>query len=242
MDYLPAVRDAPTGSPRRLTRVTRQPAKARISDRVYEELLSAVRDLRLKPGALLSETELSGQLGVSRTPLREAITRLVDHGLVKVVAQVGTSVALIDLAAAEEACFIRGALETAAFRQACTASQRDVSGLREILLRQERAVAEGDSEAFFIADEELHQEIHRLSGYPGVWSVIVGSKLQLDRLRRLYLPEAITTRALVEEHIRIVDLLERGDAEAGGHLIMEHSRHILSIAPDIRAKHPDYFT
>jgi DNA-binding GntR family transcriptional regulator len=212
-----------------------------MSDRVYEELTSAIRDLRLEPGAVLSETDLSVRLGVSRTPLRETISRLVDQGLLRVVPQVGTSVALIDMAAVEEACFIRSALETAAFRDASSADALDVSGLRAILGRQEDAVASGDVDAFFLADEDLHQEVFRLGGHPGVWSVVQRSKLQLDRLRRLILPEAITTRDLINEHIRIVDLLEARDVDEGVEVIRRHSRHVLRQAADVRTTHPDYF-
>ncbi len=63
----------------------------RTSDRVYAEIAAAVRDLRLPPGQALSETELAERLGVSRTPIREAIARLVDSGLVSVMPQVGTA-------------------------------------------------------------------------------------------------------------------------------------------------------
>lgn len=65
-------------SPPALAAVGRTGMRQRTSDRVYAELLSAILDLRLAPGASLSETELADQLGVSRTPLREAIARLVE--------------------------------------------------------------------------------------------------------------------------------------------------------------------
>ncbi|WP_433191922.1 GntR family transcriptional regulator [Nocardia sp. CA-107356] len=224
-----------------LRRVDRIPARQRISDRVHDELASAIRDLRLEPGALLSETELSVQLGVSRTPLREAIFRLVDQGLLSVVSQVRTSVALIDLAEVREACFIRRTLETAAFREACE-SGGDIGELRRILLRQEQAVADRDVDAFFVSDEDLHQEIFRLGGYPGVWNVIRRSKLQLDRLRRLTYSETVISRDVIDEHIRIVDLLENRDVEAGMHLIAEHSRHVLDQAARVQSEHPGYFT
>lgn len=222
--------------------VSRTPSRDRISDRVTEELSSAIRDLRLKPGAPLSETELSQQLGVSRTPLREAISKLVDRGVLTVVSQVGTRVALIDLAEVEEACFIRCALETAAFKVACEVGRLETQGLRRILLRQERAVADGDVESFFASDEDLHQEIFRLGKHPGAWNVVRGSKLQLDRLRWLILPDAIATRDLIDEHTRIVDLLEAGDVVSGVSLISEHSRHVLDQAPRVRSEYPDYFT
>jgi DNA-binding GntR family transcriptional regulator len=212
-----------------------------VSDRVHAELLSAIRDLRLAPGAVLSETELSVRLGVSRTPLRETISRLVDQGLLRVVSQVGTSVALIDMAAVEEACFIRSALETAAFQDACSADDLDVTGLRRILARQEDAVAGGAADAFFDADEDLHQEVFRLGGHPGAWTVVQRSKVELDRLRRLILPEAMTTRDLVEEHTRIVDLLAARDADRGVEVIRRHARHVLRQAADVRTRHPDFF-
>jgi DNA-binding GntR family transcriptional regulator len=227
--------------PHTISPVHRSAARERISDRVYDELVSAIREMRLEPGALLSETELSTQLGVSRTPVRDAISRLVDIRLLEVVPQVGTSVALIELAAVEEACFIRSALESAAFEKACSDPQRDVSTLRAIVARQDKALSEEDGNAFFQSDESLHQEIFRLSGYAGAWNVVLRSKLQLDRLRRLILPEVLTTRSLVEEHSHLVDLLEQGDIDGGRALIHTHSRHVLLQAPQIRAEHPHFF-
>ncbi len=212
-----------------------------MSDRVYEELISAIRELRLKPGAVLSESDLSVRLGVSRTPVRETISRLVDHGLLRVVSQVGTRVALIDMAAVEEACLIRSALESAAFRDACSFAELDVTGLRGILVRQEHAGAGGNVDAFFEADEDLHQEVFRLGGHPGVWSVLQRSKLHLDRLRRLILPEAMASRALIDEHARIVDLLEARDVGEGLEVIRRHSRHVLSQAAAVRSAYPHYF-
>lgn len=229
-------------APPQIARLAPLPAKGRISDRVYEQLTAAIRELIFKPDAVLSETDLSLRLGVSRTPLREAISRLADQGLVTVVPQVGTRVALIDMVAVEEACFVRSSLESAAFRKICAHEKRDVTRLREILLRQEDAVLTEDAEAFFLTDEELHQEIFRLSGYEGAWNVVLRSKLHLDRLRRLILPEVITSRTLVEEHTRIVDLLESGDADAGAELIHAHAQHVINQAPHIRSAFPDYFS
>lgn len=222
--------------------VERGRARERISDRVHHELESAIRELRLAPGALLSETELAVQLGVSRTPVREALSRLVDQRLVTVFAQVGTTVSLIDPAEVAEGCFIRSALETAAFRRACAAEQRDVTGLHQILARQERALSEQDGNAFFESDEALHQEVFRLAGYPTVWDLVRGSKSQLDRLRRLHLPEALASREVLDEHVRIVALLQVGDPDAGAELVEQHAFRILTMVSSTRADHPEYFT
>lgn len=208
---------------------------------MHRELESAIRELRLAPGSLLSETELSVQLGVSRTPLREALSRLVDQRLVTVVAQVGTAVSYINVDQVREACFIRSALETAAFRRACEAQPPSVGLLRQILERQERALLEQDHDAFFTSDEALHREVFRLAGYPTAWDLVRGSKSQLDRLRRVHLPEVLASRQIIDEHIRIVDLLEVGDAVAGAELVEHHAFQILGLVSRLRAERPEYF-
>jgi DNA-binding GntR family transcriptional regulator len=128
-----------------LSPVVRAGTGSRMSDRVFAELAAAIRDLRLPPGRLLSESELALELRVSRTPLREAIARLADAGLVQVLPQIGTLVARIRMTDVEEARFVRESLETAAFEAACQFPTRDVSALRVILNTQEHAAAAGET-------------------------------------------------------------------------------------------------
>jgi GntR family transcriptional regulator, rspAB operon transcriptional repressor len=225
-----------------LAPVGRVRTQTRASDRVYSELVAAIRDLRLPPGASLSETELAEKLHVSRTPLREAIARLVENGLVSVVPQVGTRVELIRLHDVEEARFVRENLELAAFEAACLKAERDVRVLRGLLEEQERSHRLNDLDGFFAADEALHAQIFALSGYPGAWQAVQRMKLQLDRLRRLSLPEASTVRVLIDEHTAIVDALEAGDVSVGRQHISRHARRVLDHGPTLRAKYPDYFT
>jgi DNA-binding GntR family transcriptional regulator len=217
-------------------------ARIRTSDRVYDELVSAIRSLRIPPGASLSETELSEQLQVSRTPLREAIVRLVDNGLVSVIPQVGTTVELIGLRDVEAARFVRESLELSAFAIACADPARDVSVMRDLLAEQERCHARDDVDAFFEADEALHEQILVLSGYPGIWAAMQPLKLQLDRLRRLSLPDRDTVRALIDEHTVIVDALEQGDVATGSRQITDHIGRVRRYAPMLREQHPDFFT
>jgi DNA-binding GntR family transcriptional regulator len=214
----------------------------RTSDRVYDELVSAIRDLRIPPGASLPETEVAEQLHVSRTPLREAIARLVDNGLVSVIPQVGTRVQLISLNDVAQAQFIRESLELAAFAEACGGPSRDVRALQALLSEQEHSHAQRDTAAFFAADEALHEEIFTISGYPAAWRVMQPMKLQLDRLRRLSLPDPSTVGALIDEHRAIVDALEAGDRRRGSGQIRKHVRRVLDYGPALRAQHPDYFT
>ncbi|GAA5187614.1 GntR family transcriptional regulator [Rugosimonospora acidiphila] len=232
----------PVDSTPTLSPVIRGRVATRTSDRVYDELVSAIRELRLAPGASLSETDLAERLHVSRTPVREALARLADAGLVHVVPQVGTRVGLIGLREVDEARFVRESLEVAAFEVACADRAPDVSALRDLLEQQEHSYQTENYNAFFAADEALHSKIFTLSGYPGAWQTLQRTKIQLDRLRRLALPDLSAVRVLIDEHRSIVDALEAADAVAGRALISRHARRAIELAPSLRAKYPDYFT
>lgn len=225
-----------------LSPITRDRTRTRTSDRVYDELVSAIRKLRIAPGASLSETDLAERLHVSRTPVREAIARLADAGLVHVVPQVGTQVGLIRLRDVEEARFVRESLEVSAFEAACGSPALDVGALRDLLEQQEHSYRTEDYEAFFQADEALHSEIFAISGHPGAWQAVQRMKLQLDRLRRLAQPDTATMRGLIDEHRLIVDALENRDIAGGRSLISRHARRALERVPVLRAQYPDYFT
>ena len=225
-----------------LSPVVRERVRARTSDRVYDELVSAIRDLRLPPGASLSETDLSARLQVSRTPLREAIARLVENGLVSVVPQVGTRVEKIRLADVEQAQFVRENLELAAFAAACKRPDRDIAGLRAIIARQENAERTADVDAFFAADEAFHGLIFSTSGYPGAWQAIQSMKLQLDRLRRLSVPDTSAVAELIAEHAAIADALAAGDIRRGKALVSRHARRVLDYGPQLLRTQPELFT
>jgi DNA-binding GntR family transcriptional regulator len=221
--------------------VQRGGTATRASDRVYETLATAIRNLSLPPGASLSEADLAVSLQVSRTPLREAIARLVDAGLVQVVPQVGTRVALIRLSDVEEARFVRESLELAAFEIACSDPERVVTPLRRLIARQEEAADDRDPDGFFAADEAMHEQIFVLSGHPGAWQAVQRMKVQLDRLRRLSLPDPATLQELIAEHRLIVGALEQGLVEEGRGHIRSHARRVLLHAPGLRQKYPEFF-
>lgn len=216
--------------------------RRRMSDRVYDELVAAIRDLRVAPGALISETELSRQLNVSRTPLREAISRLADAGLVEVTPQVGTHVSLISLAEVEQATFIRESLESSAFERALANGPVAVRQLRRLITLQRSALDSANGELFFNADESIHEEIFRLAGFPRVWEVVKRSKVQLDRARRLILPEVVRSELIFDEHVQLVDALEAGNLELGRQIVSTHSRRVLEQTPQLLELYPSHFT
>ncbi|MFF2494007.1 GntR family transcriptional regulator [Agromyces sp. NPDC058064] len=217
-------------------------SRYRISDAVFTALSESIRSLRLPPGSPISEPGIAASLQVSRSPVREAITRLVDLGLVIVVPQVGSQIAPISIREVEEAVFIRRALETSAFQQAIARGAPDTTEMRGHLDANLAAAAAGDPEAFFETDELLHQSVFRLAGVPRLWEVLRGTKLQLDRLRRLNLEASIEDHDLLGEHGELVEALSSRDAAAGVQVIDRHATRVLTDATRLRAEHPDFFT
>lgn len=214
-----------------------------LSAQVYDWLYEAIVSVRLEPARRLSENELAARLRVSRTPVRDALYRLAEEGLVDVFPQQGTFVARIDRQGLADAQFVREALERAAFRDAVRgAGPRDLEAMRENLREQERARDRGDIEGFFDLDQRLHQLFFDAAGHPGAGRVARRARPQMDRVRRLALPDTTGFDVLVGEHRALVEALAAGDAEGGDAVLTGHLRLILATVDRVRGAHPGYFT
>ena len=211
-------------------------------DQVYVALREGIVSAELEPGRKLSENELADALGVSRTPVREALVRLRDERLVAIVPQLGTFVTLISTDAVADAAFVREALECSAIRLATErTTERDLEELQSNLAAQDRAEASGDTEAFDRLDEALHRTLCELSGREIAWSLSRRANGHLDRVRRLSLPEPGYLGEMVIEHRAVVAAVADRDTDRAEAALRHHLRMVLSSLPSIRAAHPDYF-
>jgi DNA-binding GntR family transcriptional regulator len=212
------------------------------SRQVYATLRDAIVAAELEPGQRISENELAELLGVSRTPIREALVRLRDERFVQIVPQLGTFVTRISTGAVEDAQFVRESIECAAVRLAAErADGSDVAALGGLLLRQEEVVADADFERFAVLDDEFHAALCELSGRGFAWEVVQHSNGHLSRVRRLSLPQPRYLAGMLDEHHCVLDAVGRhapDDAEAA---LRHHLRMVLSAVPAIRSQHPDYF-
>jgi len=156
---------------------------------IYETIRADIVRMRLRPGERLSEKELGLRFRTSRTPVREAIVRLVDDGLIEVWPQRGTFVSRVSLKAIKRARFVRSALELGIIREAAE------QGLPETALKEaERAIAEqkeagNDPNRFTDADDKFHRTFANAIGYGDIWSIVESQKAQFDRIRFLSLPD-----------------------------------------------------
>ena len=212
------------------------------SRQAYTALRDAIIGGDLLPGQRLSENELSERLGVSRTPIREALALLRDERFVQVVPQLGTFVTGISTAAVEDAQFVREALECAAVRiAAVSADAADLAALEGLVRRQEEVVAHADFERFAVLDDEFHAAICELSGHGFTWEVAQRAKGHLSRVRRLSLPQPDYLGEMLAEHQIVLAALRRHEPDEAEAALRHHLRMVLSAVPRIRAAHPEYF-
>jgi DNA-binding GntR family transcriptional regulator len=213
-------------------------AAAAIHGVLRDEILS----LKREPGSQIIEKDIAAGHGVSRTPVREALLRLAEEGLVDIVSKSGTYVSRIPMADLPEAITIRGVLEQFATREAVArASRSQLIELRAIIARSHEAAEAGDTEAFHRADEAFHEAVASAGRHPGVWTLVSQVKLQVDRFRRLTLPMAGRMARVVAEHEVVLKAIEARDADAAAAAMGRHIEGLQVGLDDVRRFNPDFF-
>jgi DNA-binding GntR family transcriptional regulator len=239
--------DETTTGRRRMPRSSRLDALAHgqphtASFLIRRALRADIIALRLKPGVPLVEKEIAETYGVSRTPVREAVLRLADEGLVDIFPQSGTFVSRIPVHALPEAIIIRKSLEETTARMAAErASRSQIAGLRAVMERQREMAAADDRDGFHQADEAFHAGVADAAGYPGIWTLVQQVKLQVDRYRRLTLPEDGRLPRVISEHDAILAGIEAHDPDRAAAGMGGHLGALLAEIGGIQGHNPDYF-
>jgi DNA-binding GntR family transcriptional regulator len=208
---------------------------------VFERLRDMVIDMTLTPGTVLSRTELAARFGLSQTPIRDALQRLGEEGLVDIFPQHATVVRPIEVALAREAHFLRSAIELEVVRTlAARPDPALVAKLRTNLGRQRMLVDDEDLHEFSLADQAFHQMMYVAANVPNLWQMVRSQSGHIDRLRRLDLPSPGKRPRVLQDHVELLDAIERGDGPAAQDILRRHLSGTLSNIEDIRARHPSY--
>jgi len=218
-------------------------ADAPLSVRIHAWLRGAILDVELVPGAAIAEAEIARRFASSRTPVREALLRLEDEGLVEIRPQRGTYVARLDLVRIEEAQFVRQAVECAVLRRVCARESQGAltRELGAILRRHADAVARSDVQGALDGDTAFHRTLVQASGLPGVWDVVARARELHHRIRAMAVPELGTGRRALAEHRAVVRALRAGDVAAAEQAMAVHLARNLVLAGTLARRHPDYF-
>jgi len=214
-----------------------------LAQRVYASLKEAILDLSVAPGEILRKGEICDHLGVSRSPVSEAMARLAAEGLVDVVPQAGSFVARLSMPEIREAAFLREALELAAVEQvALTVTEEQLILLRRNLRLQEAHVTDGDAAGFYAADAEMHELILSLTGHRRLPGFAETAWVQVNRARRLVLPHPGRIAQTLDEHRAILAALDLRDAEAARTATRHHLRQLLTFIEPLAENRPDLFS
>ena len=208
---------------------------------IYSRLRQDIVALRLMPGEKLSENELAQHFGTSRAPVREALIRLVDDGLIEVRPQRGSFVTRISLRAMQQARLVREALEVAIIRRA---AERGLPATIHATLEaaiESQATARDDAERFTQFDDVFHRGLAEGTGLIGVWAIIEREKAQFDRIRFLSLPAITPVYVLIEQHKSILKAVLDRDPQRAEQAIRVHMAEVLRIVDELAQRHPDLF-
>ncbi|OLP47936.1 GntR family transcriptional regulator [Allorhizobium taibaishanense] len=184
------------------------------AEQIYWLLRQAIVHLEMEPGAVISEKDLCAELGVSRTPVREALQRLADEGLVDIFPHSGTYVSRISFTVAEEGFVIRRALEIESVRKAvANVSDADVARLKVLIGDMQAILDNNQLDSYLDCDDAFHSAIAGISGYPRIWKFITLAKVHLDRMRQLSAPVPGHLVVVTEQHDTIVRALANRNAD-----------------------------
>ncbi len=202
-----------------------------IALQIYSALRQRIVDNRLPPGVSLSETVLSARLNVSRTPLRAALQRLANEGLIQTIPQVGSVVAPLETDRLEESVLMRSALEEATARRLAE-SGIGAAAFEEMLSAQERLAARDDYAGFFREDEAFHESLAQLAEMPNAWRIVHSIKGHVDR-QRYRMMSAIPMRSMraYDDHRKIVSCIIAGDGDGAALAMRAHIHSVLELTP-----------
>jgi DNA-binding GntR family transcriptional regulator len=217
-----------------------------LAQQVYADLRRRIVSLELPPDAPLSRVELSQHYQISQTPLREALQKLGEEGLVATYPQSRTEVSRIDVAQIFEAQFLRKAVESdIVARLAADPQKTRLAAAEETHERLARSWEREQSfETFSEFDRQFHRDLYAAAGVVSLVQLVEKRCGQLDRIRRLHLqwfsdrkPETV-----VADHQLILDTIRRSDVEGAQQAMRDHLAGTIGRLEVLRSNFPQYFS
>ncbi len=194
-----------------------------LGDRVFENLREAIVRGNVGPGSRMVENRIASAMGISRTPVREAIHKLEREGLLKKLPRGGFVVLGLGPEDIEETFGIRGVLESYAARLAAVKHEAsELIPLQQKIAEYERFLQREDLEALTRINTEFHDLLYALSRSPRLIKMINDLRDQIFRFRRIILRDGALARVSNEDHKRMLEHIRGRDAEGVEVLVREH--------------------
>ncbi|QGY33061.1 GntR family transcriptional regulator [Pantoea cypripedii] len=208
---------------------------------VFTLMRDAIIAMRLPPGEVIQEKDIAMQLGLSRTPVREALLSLANQNLIIVRPNQGTLVSPIDIKLVLDGQFLRESLEPRLAKLAARfyRSEYDIE-FDEIINRQRFAAANTNTSYFFSLDDEFHKLIAKCANMPEIWLTLHGGTGHLDRVRRMAFAVEQHYDAVIKEHEALYQAIRRGD-ESSAEELMIINLEVYDSLMILLDKHRHYF-
>lgn len=213
-----------------------------LNDVTYNKIREDIMNMTLEPGTDVSVQKLSERYGVSRTPVREAVVRLQQSGLVEIYPQRKTVVSKIDLKRVREEWFIRTSLESAVvgeFIRKCSELVADT--LQELTHKQKKYADKKHFREFYVQDNRFHELIFETAGEPLAWHTIEEVSSHYNRIRLLYGKIEGADPSHIAKHDKIVAAIRKRDPEGMRKIVREHSDRLLELVVDMSKQYPHFF-
>lgn len=217
--------------------------------RIYETIRSRIEDLYYEPGSELSITELTQDLGVSRSPVRDALLRLERDKLIDIYPQRGTWVSRLDVKNIMQERFLRLSVEENVFRvcieNVLENEERKIrfsSQLRANLVQQSACLSINDIRAFIDLDVDFHRNFYIEIGFERIYKVIEAHTGNERRIRILNNMNHDAAQAVYEEHLAMTQAIED---ERGDEVLVILSHHFSKLNDEVEELvrlYPAYFT
>lgn len=228
-----------------MTELKLSPKKPRENSReyVFRMMYSNIMSLQLVPGTAISEQDISSQLDISRTPVRDAFVRLAQLKLLDIVPQRKTTVSRIHTEQLDDSCFMRQAVECAIIKQACQKFPKThLKRLENNLAREQQAIANSDNDTLFKLDEVLHKTIFDGCHRGRIWDYLTKTDLNYLRARVLVTMSRVNQMEIVfDQHRRIVEAIKNQDEQAALDIMGPHVVRVLPLLKGLKEFYPTYF-
>lgn len=207
-----------------------------LRDVVFNTLRNAILTGDLEPGERLLEIKLADKLGVSRTPIREAIRKLELEGLVVITPRKSAEVARITKEDLRDVLEVRRVLECLAIELSCEKITDEIVGELESNLKEfQKAIKKNDIKEIAVTDVDFHEIIYKSTGNKRLIQILNNLREQMYRYRLEYIKDKETRENLVGEHRTIIDALSSGNSQEGKKAILKHiNKQETTILENIR--------
>ena len=207
----------------------------------FRQIRDNIINLELAPGSTVSGKDLALELGVSRTPVMEALLELSKSHLVEIYPQRGCIISKINFDTIEETAFLRRVLEKAVVEELCeTIDEAGILKLESYIELQEFYLNKNNAKKILQLDNEFHHALFTLSNKEQTYKLMKSIQEYFDRIRALSL-NAVKDIQIVTDHKAIVSALKIRDKVLSGEFVIKHLSRYRLDKREIMEKNPEYF-